>query len=298
MTQYQRLLVMLGPQMRHTPALERAAALADACGAALDIIVFVDDVDTLGLMSDPAECKQLMQDNLQWLADESEQMRHSGLDVAFDVILTRDLLEAAVQQVDRLGCDLLIKDVHHESTLKRMVTTPLDWQLLRKCPVPLHLVTDIRCPLPHQIAAAVDLVPAHGAESLDDQVIDAAHSLALQCNGELHLVHACDTSRTHLSDFGAGTVTMPGFTGSVRTAQHKAFDRLADRHGIELANRHFLDGAPTPAIAHFVNHSRTDVMVMGNSYHDTLHAFIGGTMEHVTEHQLCNVLAVRGLPAA
>ncbi|NBA94901.1 universal stress protein [Pseudomonas sp. R5(2019)] len=293
MTQYQRLLVMLGPQMRHTPALQRAAALADTSGAALDIIVCVDDVDTFGLMSDPAERKKLLDDNQQWLADEWEQMRRAGLDVACDVILTRDLLQTALDQVNRVHCDLLIKDVQHEPTLKRLVNTPLDWQLLRECPVPIHLVSEIRCPLPRLIAAAVDLIPGHGADSLDDQVIEAAHSLALQCDAELHLVHVFDTARTHLSDFGAGTVTMPGFTGSVRTAQHKAFDHLADRHSIDLANRHFLEGPATRAITAHVNHSRTDVMVMGNRHHDILQTFMGDITAHVTEQQLCNVLAVK-----
>ncbi len=72
MSQFKRLFVMLGPQMRHTPALQRAAALAESSGALLDINVFVDDVDTFGLMSDGRERERLLGDNRQWLADEAE----------------------------------------------------------------------------------------------------------------------------------------------------------------------------------------------------------------------------------
>ncbi|MHC6225732.1 universal stress protein [Pseudomonas sp. X10] len=295
MSQFQRLFVMLGPQMRHTPALQRAAALAESSGALLDINVCVDDVDTFGLMSDPRERERLLSDNRQWLADESEQLRNNGLDVSTDLLVTRDPLAAVLQQVERLGCDLLIKDVQHEPVLKRLLVTPLDWQLLKDSPVAVHLVSEIRCPLPRQIAAAVDLIAAGHGESLDEQVIRTAHALALQCNGELHLLHVCDAAQTHISDFGAGTVTMPGFNESVRTAKRKAFNRLGDHYEIALERRHFLEGTATRAIADFVSHSRTDVIVMGNHRHDAMQAFLGSTTEHVLEHPLCNVLAIKGV---
>ncbi|HEK1692938.1 universal stress protein [Pseudomonas putida] len=295
MSQFKRLLVMLGPQMRYTPALQRAAALAESSGALLDINVFVDDVDTFGLMSDGRERERLLADNRQWLADATEQLRDDGLDVSTELLLTRDPLGSVIERIEQLGCDLLIKDVQHEPVLKRLLVTPLDWQLLKDSPVAVHLVSDIRLPLPRQIAVAVDL-NSHGAgEHLDEQVIHCAHALALQCNAELHLLHVCDAARTHLADFGAGTVTMPGFEGSVRTAQRAAFNRLGDHHQIPLERRHFLEGAAIRAIAQFVSHSRVDVIVMGNHRHDAMQTFLGGTTAHVLEHPLCNVLAVKGV---
>ncbi|CAM3876467.1 Universal stress protein E [Pseudomonas reidholzensis] len=293
MSQFKRMLVMLGPQMRHTPALQRAAALAESSGALLDINVMVDDVDTFGLMSDGSERERLLTHNRLWLADEAEQLRDSGLDVSTDLLLTRDPLGSVLEQVERLGCDLLIKDVQHEPVLKRLLVTPLDWQLLKDSPVAVHLVSDIRLPLPRQIAAAVDL-NSHGAgEHLDEQVIHTARALALQCNAELHLLHVCDASKTHLADFGAGTVTMPGFEGGVRTAQRTTFNQLGDHHQIELEHRHFLEGPAIRAIAQYISHSRVDVIVMGSHRHDALQTFLGGTTAHVLEHPLCNVLAIK-----
>lgn len=109
MSQFKRLFVMLGPQMRHTPALQRAAALAESSGALLDINVFVDDVDTFGLMSDSRERERLLSDNRQWLADEAEQLANAGLDVSTELLLTRDPLGSVLERVERLGCDLLIR---------------------------------------------------------------------------------------------------------------------------------------------------------------------------------------------
>ncbi len=295
MSQFKRLFVMLGPQMRHTPALQRAAALAQTSGALLDLNVFVDDVDTFGLMGDGRERERLLEYNRQWLADEAEQLRNDGLDVSTEMRLTRDPLASVLEQVEQLGCDLLVKDVQHEPVLKRLLVTPLDWQLLKDSPVAVHLVSEIRLPLPRQIAAAVDLHSLGDGEHLDDQVIASAHALALQCNAELHLLHVCDAAKTHIADFGAGTVTMPGFDGSVRTAQRTAFNHLGDRHQVPLERRHFLEGAATQAIAQFVSHSRVDVIVMGSHRHDALHTFLGGTTAHVVEHPLCNVLAIKAL---
>ncbi|WP_252089540.1 universal stress protein [Pseudomonas sp. MWU13-3659] len=295
MSQFKRLFVMLGPQMRYSPALQRAAALAESSGALLDINIFVDDVDTFGLMSDSRERERLLDDNRQWLADAAEQLRDSGLDVSTELLLTRDPLGSAIEQIERLGCDLLVKDVQHEPVLKRLLVTPLDWQLLKDSPVAVHLVSDIRLPLPRQVAAAVDL-NSHGAgEHLDEQVIHSAHALALQCNAELHLLHVCDAAKTHIADFGAGTVTMPGFDGSVRAAQRAAFNRLGDHHEIALERRHFLEGPAIKAIAHYIAQSRVDVIVMGNHRHDAMQTFLGGTTAHVLEHPLCNVLAIKAV---
>lgn len=293
MSQFKRLLVMLGPQMRYTPALQRAAALAESSGALLDVNVFIDDVDTFGLMSDGHERERLIENNRQWLADAAEQLRAAGLDVSTELLLTRDPHGSVLQQLERLGCDLLVKDVQHEPVLKRLLVTPLDWQLLKDSPVAVHLVSDIRLPLPRQIAAAVDL-NSHGAgEHLDEQVIQSARALALQCDAELHLLHVCDAAKTHISDFGAGTVTVPGFEGSVRVSQRAAFNRLGDHHEIDLERRHFLEGPAIRAIAQYVSHSRVDVIVMGSHRHDAMQTFLGGTTAHVVEHPLCNVLAIK-----
>lgn len=90
MSQFKRMFVMLGPQMRYSPALQRAAALAESSGALLDVNVFVDDVDTFGLMSDGSERERLLTHNRLWLADVAEQLRNTGLDVSTELLLTRD----------------------------------------------------------------------------------------------------------------------------------------------------------------------------------------------------------------
>ncbi|MNJ05941.1 Universal stress protein E [compost metagenome] len=295
MSQYQRLFLMVGSDLRHTPAMERAAALARVTGAALHITAFIEEVDTLGLMSgDEQRLQTLVSDNRQWLADEATLLHENGIRVTTDVMLTRDVRQAVLTQVVEIGPDLLIKDVQHQSTFKRLMNTPLDWELLRECPCPVHLVSAVHCPLPRIVVAAVDPThPEHPYSDLNETVIKAAADLAQQCNAELHLLHVCDSAHTHMSDFGAGTITMPGFGSDVRKSIHKAFEHLAERHEIPVERQHFLSAPITRSIAEFVAHSRTDVLVMGNHTRTLMERMTGSTTEHVVDHPLCNVLAIR-----
>ncbi|WP_422421552.1 universal stress protein [Pseudomonas sp. GZD-222] len=297
MSQYQRLFLMVGAEMRHTPALERAAALAHATGATLHICAFVEELDTLGLLSgDEFRNQTREQDTRQWLADEATLLHDSGIRISTEAILTRDVLGAVLAQVKEIEPDLLIKDVQHEPAYKRLLFTPLDWQLLRECPCPVHLVSAVHCPLPRVVVAAVDPThPEHPHDNLNETVIQAASELARQCNAELHLLHVCDSAHTHMSDFGAGTVTMPGFGSDVRKSIHKAFEHLAVAHGVPEERQHFLSAPITRSIADFVAHSRTDVLVMGNHPRKLLERLTGSTTEHIIDHNLCNVLAVKAV---
>jgi len=296
MSQYQRLFLIVGPAMRHTPALERAVALAKATGAVLHITVFIEDVDILGLMSGNEQFREIcQQENQKWLQDEAQLIRGNGITVTTEVVLARDVLQEILQHVTDLQPDLVIKDVDYDSAIKRVFVTPLDWHLVRDLPVAVHLVSEVRCPLPRVIVAAVDLShPEHQITDINDRIILAAQQMAMQCNAELHLLHAFDPSQTHISDAGAGAVTMPGFSNDVRRSLHKSFITLADSYHIPSERQHFIEGSPTKAMSDFAAYSRTDVIVMGSTHRKGLHKLIGSTTEHVLYQVPCNVLAIKG----
>ena len=296
MSPYQRLFMIAAPTLRHTPALERAVAIAKATDAALHIAVFLEEGDLLGRMASGTALRQAMeQDAWTWLRDEAAQLRHDGLEVSCEVQVSRHVLKDMLEQIEEMQPDLVIKDVHHESALRRVFLTPPDWQLLRDCAVPLHLVSDMRCPLPKVVIAAVDtLHPDSQHTRINQRVIGAAKAMAVQCDAELHLLHAWDVAQTQVADFGAGAVAMPGFNSEVRRSAQLAFEHLADAHGVPQAQRHFVSGPATHAIAEYAGHHRADVIVMGSSQRKGAAGLLGSTTEHVLQHLPCNVLAVRG----
>lgn len=295
MSQYQRLFMIAAPALRHTPAMERAVAIAKATDAALHIAVFIEEGDLLGRMASGSALRQSMeQEAWAWLRDEASQLRHDGLEVTCEVQVSRQVMKDIVEHVEEMQPDLVIKDVHHESALRRVFLTPPDWHLLRDCPAPLHLVSDVRCPLPRVVIAAVDtLHPDSQHTRLNERLIRAANAMAVQCDAELHLLHAWDVSQTQIADFGAGAVTMPGFDSEVRRSAQLAFEHLADSRGVPEAHRHFVSGPASHAIAEYAAHHRADVIVMGSSQRRGAQGLLGSTTEHVLQHLPCNVLAVR-----
>jgi len=296
MSPYQRLFMIAAPTLRHTPAMERAVAIARATDAALHIAIFLEEGDLLGRMTGGSALRQSMeQEAWTWLRDEAGQLRHDGLEVTCEVHLSRHVIKDMLEHVDEMQPDLVIKDVHHESAVRRVFLTPPDWQLLRDCKTPLHLVSEVRCPLPRVIIAAVDTLHPDSQHTLiNERVIREANNMALQCDAQVHLLHAWDVAQNHIADFGAGAVTMPGFNDEVRRSAQLAFEHLAQKHGVAESRRHFVSGPATHAIAEYAGHHRADVIVMGSSQRKGAQGLLGSITEHVLQHLPCNVLAVRG----
>ncbi|WP_137819822.1 universal stress protein [Pseudomonas sp. 2FG] len=304
MSEYQRLLLVAPSEMRRTPAFERAAALASAKGAALHIVAFdyVEAIATTGLFNQRvmAEVREgYLQRHRLWLEDEAELQRSKGLTVTTEVLWVQQPYEEILVHVKEMQADMLIKDAHQEPALKRAFVTPLDWQLLRDCPTPLHLVTDARHPLPRQIVAAVDpFRPEEQIRDLNDRIILTALKLAAQCNAELHLLYAYDVSSMLAAEMGMGMGmgTLPlsrGLSEELRAAQEQAFTGLADRHGVPKECRHFLLGSPIQVISEFAVSSLADVIVMGTVHRRGLHKLLGSTAEHVLYRVPCSILAIK-----
>lgn len=297
MGQYQRLFLIADPAMRHSPALQRAAALAEACGAALHITAFVEPFAGLPLLDKSIQEKtreRYLQEHRQWLADEVGLLRTKGLRVTSEAVWSNETLQEILTHVAEMQPDMLIKDLQHVPALKRAFITPLDWRLLRECPVPVHLVSQAVNPLPRRVVAAVD--PAHPEtriSGLNQRILRLANGLALQCNAELHLLHSYDPTLAYLTNAVAGSVSSGGdLVEELRNSLQTAFTALADDFGVPPERRHFILGAPVSAIADFSEQQQMDVIVMGRVQRQGLSKLVGSTTEHVLYHGPCSVLAV------
>ena len=298
MSQYQRLLLIADPGMRHSAALQRAAALAEASGAALHIASFAGPIMPLPLLDKAIQERtrdSYLDAQRAWLKDEAGLLRSRGIDVTTEACWTHEPLREILRHVAEMQPDLVIKDVQHEPALKRAFITPLDWHLLRECPVPLHLLSGAGHPLPRKVVAAVDTsLPENQIEGLNDRIIQAANGLALQCNAELHLLHAYDLSPAYLSDASAGTVAWAAdFAEELRQSLKESFTPLADRYGVPLDRQHFVMGPPIQALPEFASENQTDVLVMGRVHRKGLEKLVGSTTEQVLYRVPCSILAVK-----
>jgi len=298
MDQFRRLLLISDQTLHQSPALLRAVALAKVSGAVLDVRAFVEPAPIVHLWeekTDDAGYQRYLRRYRRWVADEVEQLGGQGLDVTVEVIFTTHPLLDILKTVEELKPDLLIKDVVLEPVLKRVFITPLDCHLLRECPVPVHLVNQVRYSLPHRVVAAVDpFDPSTQISGLNDTIIQTANALALQCDAPLHLLYAYDLSPAFNGDAPlAGGGWGVDCIEELRESLHVAFVTLADRYGVPPERRHFVMGLPVPVISEFVEQYLADVVVMGTVHRVGIDRLIGSNTERALYSVPGSILAVR-----
>ncbi|WP_223631416.1 universal stress protein [Pseudomonas atacamensis] len=301
MGQYERLLLVADQTLHQSAAMLRAIALAKASGAALDVRAFVSPVPITHLWEekiDDVDAQRYQRRYRRWVADELEQLSNQGLDGTVDVVFSSHPLLDILKTVHVLKPDLLIKDVRLEPALKRVFITPLDCHLLRECPIPVHLVNQIRYALPHRVVAAVDpFDPDTQISGLNDVIIRSANALAVQCDVPLHLLCAYDLSAA----FNGDAPMINGgwnedLANELRQSLHQAFVALADRHGVPPERRHFVMGHPVQVINEFVEQYLADVVVMGTVHRVGIERVIGSTTERALYSVPGSILAVRKEP--
>lgn len=294
MSQYRRLLLIIDPGLRHSFAINHAAALARASGASLHIAALTASLKLFSLL-DEVDRKKARESYLQghrdWLNDHTKNLRGRGVEVTSEVAWADDMQQDILDHVAEMQPDLLIKEVQHVSAFKRAFFTPLDWRLLRQCPVPMYLIGEKSHTLPRKVVAAVDLSDLEPERcQLNARIVGQAYGLALQCKAELHLLHACDISAFYAPN--AESVALTDLVDEVRSSEEASFRKFANRHGVPADRRHFVIGHPVMALSEFVSEHHVDVIVMGKIQDRRLDKLLGSTTEHILYQIPCSVLAV------
>ncbi|WP_430318374.1 universal stress protein [Pseudomonas nitroreducens] len=297
MNAFARLLLICDPNLHYSAAMARAQALAGSSGANLHIVVLGTLSSGLALLdySTQQRAREDIQERQQaWLDDQLELLRGHAIDASAEAIWGEEPLEDILRLVTTHRIDLLIKDTQYEPTLSRALIHPLDWQLLRECPVPLHLVSLAPHPLPRKVVAAIDLSQDDPkVNALNDQIVESAQQLARQCDAELHLLQAYDLSASYLA-YAAGPVAWtPEVADQLSGRSRQRMDRIGARFGVGRPYQHLAKGPATRVIAGFAAQQQMDVVVMGTLYHAGLAKIIGSTTEQTLYRVNSSILAVR-----
>lgn len=297
MNQARRILLVGYPEHRKSAAFHRAVALAAASATPLHIAILVEPFLTYSLLgSDIKDTlrQSLLNEQRNGWDKEVANLREKGVQATCSVTWTENLHEEIICQVRELQPLMLVKDVQREPALRRAFVTPLDWHLLRSCPVPLHLVNDARHPKPKVIVAAVDLTDAEAQhEGLNDQIIAAGVSLATQCGAEFQLLYVHDNLPLYMAGSGEAAADWADIAEGVRASLHQSFVTLAERHEVPQARRHFIMGQPITGIIEFAQAQRADVVVMGRLHRRAVGKWLGSTTEAVLYRLSGSVLAIQ-----
>lgn len=219
-------------------------------------------------------------------------MTRHRIEMTSEVVWVRHPDREILQFIREMPIALIIKDADERSALRRVCLRPLDGQLLRDSPVPVHLVTDVVHARPRNVVAVVDVSARRDREiSCNDRIVGAAAKLAAACHAQLALLHVYDWTAVYESEH-SGAAGWGRDADAIKAAQHECFVTLAERHRVPVACRHFIEGAPSECVRSFAVTQRTDVIVLGAVQREG-DKRLGSTAESILLRAPCSTLAIR-----
>ena len=299
-----RVLSVIDPTVDEQPAMHRAAWLAKAAGAELELLVCYYNeylsgdrlFDSPSLEKARAEVIASQEKHLEELA---EPLRKSGLVVLTSAVWDHPLHEGIVRHAVSSGADVVFKDTHHHSAVARALLTNTDWNLIRTCPTPLWLVKPNDVAARPVFVAAIDPLNQHDKPAaLDDEILQTSKYVSEQVDGNVHAFHSYDP-RIAVATATANAyipVSLPfdEIEQQMHEDHEKRFNEITSFHGIEDANAHLVAGLTHEELPLIAEKLQADVVVMGAVARNRWkRLFIGATAERTLEHLPCDLLIVK-----
>jgi universal stress protein E len=297
-----RILVAIkNPGSRAQPALRKAAQLAAALGARLEIFhaiaepVYLDAFLLEGMTLEQTQ-KQWRDRLVRKLEKHADDLRAEGLGV--DVACEWDFpaYEAVIRRASRSDADLIVAERHATKHVLPWLLRFNDWELLRRSQVPVLLVKSARAWRRPGVLAAID--PLHSfakPAKLDGEIMEAAQMAAEALGGKLHLAHAFPGAllpAERLSPISAElAVTLE--KQATREAR-KSFAAAVEQAGLSGARKHFVSGHAVDVIPKLARQQHVQLVVMGAISRSGLKRLvIGNIAEQVLDALPCDVLVMK-----
>lgn len=302
MNRINHILAVVDPTADEQPAVEKAARLAKAFGARLELFA-CETKESRALRYAAHLQKGGNPDFIAHIRAILERLaqprRQRGIEVAMDVAEGDPLHAKVLERAQRSGADLVVKDTHHHSLAKRTFMTNTDWHLIRGCRVPLLLTKDKPWAAEPVIVAAVD--PGHEHDkpvALDHRILQTSQGLRERLNGSVHVLHSYLPSVLAAEAASGVPVMMSPLTPQMIEDEHKrvlqGVNSLVASYGIADANVRVQLGVASSVLPRAAHEIGADMIVMGAISRSGLQrVFIGSTAERVLDYLPCDVLVVK-----
>jgi universal stress protein E len=295
------LVAIKDPRAKSHPAVAKAAAIATALDAklqlfhAIDVPIYPDlgVVDALPLPQVERRHRDAHQLLLEGIA---APLRRQGLSVTTAVEWDFPRHEAIIRSAARFGANLIVAadhtTVHHVPWLLRYT----DWELLRASPAPVLLV---KSPRPYRnpvVLAALDPTRAFGKPAaLDNEILRFSATLADALHGAVHAVHGYAPVPANLAP---AVLSKPGELEKIlAAAEAEAFDALskaAQPLGISRARLHVEARHPTDAVMEVAKETGSQIVALGSISRSGVDRFLlGNTAEALVDRLECDILVVK-----
>lgn len=296
--------ILVNLDLKHDPAslLSKAAIMARQYNARLELFCCCYNRSIKhGYLFDHDQEQKAEHAYLRQIEEKLEKLSQplikEGIEVGFDVAWNRHKGEGIVREVLRHQPDLLMHGIQPHNRLGHYLFASVDWQIARKCPVPVLFVKDRPWNEITRITACID--PLHEGDEhakLDREILAQSFKLAREGMSELRVLH-CYNTLPHEAIFDEHLVTdFEALQDKVEQLHLRRCNLLLEEYGLstESYQVEMLKGESDLVISNYAKHNNIDIVAMGavaRSVIDRL--LVGSTIEHVVDHVECDVLLVK-----
>jgi universal stress protein E len=295
------LVAVKQPAGRRSPAVDKAAQLALAFGAELELFHALTTPIYLGYTAeDDRNWRRVQREdkrNAQASLDQqAADLQSRGVKASVAVAWDYPVYEAVVRRALHTGADLVVAERHGGKHTASWLLRYSDWELLRLCPVPFLLV---KKPKPYArpvVLAALD--PLHSFAKparLDAEILQLAGSVAGALRGSVHAAHAYLALPVY-----PGADALPARTvakqNEARARQQATGAFEAELQGSDIAksNRHVVHGHPVDVLPRLARTTGSAIAVLGAISRSGLKKLlIGNTAEAIIDSLPCDILVVK-----
>lgn len=295
-----RILVAIkDPSARTMPAVRKAAQLARASGATLELFHALSET----VMVDALEARrQSLRDYeherhaaiMKRLEAVARRIRRHGIEVTTAAEWDYPVAEAIIRRALRSQADMIVAERHATRHVASWMLAYTDWELLRDAPCPVLLVKQARAW--HRPVVMTALDPFHQNAKparLDIALLQAASQLTTGLRGSLRIVHCVPPSILITSAIMNAPAAVDVTAAVLRKARQALAAEVA-RVPLPSHQLKVLEGTAREALPAAAKALRADIVVMGAVSRSGLkRLFIGNTAEAVLDALPCDVLIVK-----
>jgi universal stress protein E len=295
------LVAVKDPKASSQPAVDKAAQLARAFGAKLELFHGIATpfyIESLGASNGTLQdLENSWQAELkQQLEAVAQKIRKQGVKTTTHVQWDHPAFEAILRRAKRIKAGLIVAACHEMQHRAASFLRLTDWELLRLSTIPVLLVKDSK---PYQrpvVLAAIDPLHTFAKPTrLDSEILKVGNAFKSALRGTLHAVHAYVPMVVGLP---SSEYLKPNLAASMdsraRALVKEGFERETRAAAIPPARRHLVGEHPINAIPATARNTHAGIVVMGAvSRSGIKRFFIGNTAETLLDRIDCDVLVVK-----
>ena len=301
MSAIRRILVAIKDlDAKHLPAVLKAAQLARACGAQVELFhgltapLYTDGIvlreQGLGSLE-----QDLRQRALRRLESIAERLRMHSIKVTVCAEWDYPSHEAIIRRAKSTKADLIVASLHPGRHRVPWLLRLTDWELVRLSALPVLLVKNPR-PYRHPaVLAAID--PGHAHEKplkLDKSILRAGKTVSAALRGTLYAVHAYASFPMGAYPEGMSGRAVQGLAEEAEHLATRRFKRALRSVHVARARQFLIARQPIGAIEEAARKSRAAIVVMGAiSRSGYKRLLIGNTAERILDQLSCDILVVK-----